>query len=68
MIVGPINVLLWRLVRGMVGAGAEPSEPWLRRVTRLLVLDHLDRLIRQILREVIPLFRRVRPFDRFYKS
>src|SRR5262245_7304868 len=42
-------------MRRVVGAGTEPHEPRLRRVGGLLVADHLQSLIDEILREVIAL-------------
>ena len=51
------------MVRRVVGARAEPHEPRLRRVAGLLVAEHLDRLIGQILREVIALLRAVGLLD-----
>ena len=47
------------MVRRVVGARAEPHEPRLRRVAGLLVADHLDGLVGEVLREVIALLRPV---------
>ena len=58
-----VDVLLRRMVRRVIRAGAEPHEPWTRRRGRLDVTDHPDRLIGKILREVIALLRRVRLLD-----
>ena len=52
-----VDVFLRGMVRGMVGARAEPHEPRLRGVAGLLVADHLDGLVGQVLGEVIALLR-----------
>ena len=52
--VGP---LLEHMVRGVTGAGAEVGEPRLVRRDHLGVLDELDRLVGEVLRQVIALFR-----------
>ena len=47
------DVLLRRVVRRVVGAGAEPEVPGLLRRGRLAVGDERDRLVGQVLREVV---------------
>ena len=54
-----VDVLLRAVVRRMVGAGAEPHVPGPRRVGGVMVAEHAERLVGQILGEVIPLFRAV---------
>ena len=58
-----VGVLLGAMVRCVVGTRTEPHEPRLRRVRRLLIAQHPERLVGEILREVIPLFRRRRLID-----
>src|SRR5262249_6217303 len=58
-----VDVLLWCMVRRVVRAWTEPHEPGLRGVARLLVANHLQRLIREIPGKVISLVGRVRLFD-----
>src|SRR5262245_48295658 len=52
-----IGISFGGMVRRVVGAGAEPHEPGLGRVCRLLIPQHRDGLVGQILREVVALFR-----------
>src|SRR5262249_32048320 len=54
-----VDVLLWAVVRGVVGAGAEPHVPGPGRVGGPLVAEHLDGLVGQVLRDVVALVRAV---------
>jgi len=58
-----VDVLLGAMVRSVVRARTIPHEPRLRGVAGLLVSDHSDGLVCQILREVIALLRVVRRLD-----
>jgi len=60
-----VDVFLRCVVRRMVRAGTEPHEPRLRRIAGLLVANHLQRLIDEILGEVITLFRTIGLVDEF---
>ncbi len=51
------------MVRGVVRAGAEPHEPRLRRIAGLLIANHRDRLVGEVLGEVVALLRAVRLVD-----
>src|SRR5271170_414116 len=50
-----IDVILRSMMRCMIGAGAEPHVPRLRRIAGLLVADHANSMVSEVLREVIPL-------------
>ena len=52
-----VDVLLRGVVRGVIGARVVEHEPRLRGAGGLLVPDHLDRLIGQVLGEVVALLR-----------
>ena len=54
-----VDVVLRSLMRRMVGAGAEPHVPGLRRIAGLLVANHADGLVGQVLREVIAILRAI---------
>ena len=58
-----VDVVLRAMMRGVVGAGAEPHVPGARRVGGVMVTEHAERLIGEILGEVISLFRAVRLVD-----
>ena len=58
-----VDVRLRAMMRRVVGAGAEPQVPRPRRVRGVMVAEHAQRFIRQILGEVIALFRAVRLVD-----
>ena len=58
-----VDVVLRAMMRRVVGAGAEPHVPGPRRVGGVMVTEHAERLIGEILGEVIPLFRAVRLVD-----
>ena len=58
-----VDELLRRVVRGVVGAGAEPQEPRLVRVRLLGVADEPERLVGQVLGEVVALLGPVRLLD-----
>ena len=57
------DVLLRRVVRRVVGTRAEPQVPGLLRRRGLAVRDVGDRLVGQVLREVVALLREVRLVD-----
>ena len=58
-----VDVLLRCVVGRVVRSRAEPDEPGLRGVRGVLVADHADRLVREVLRQVVPLLRGVRRLD-----
>ncbi len=58
-----VDVLLRAVVRGVVGPGAEPHEPRLRRARGPQVLQHLDGLVGEVLGQVVALFGGVGRFD-----
>jgi hypothetical protein len=58
-----VDVLLRRVVRGVIGAGAEPHEPRLRGARRPQIAQHLDRLVGEVLGQVVALFGGARRFD-----
>src|SRR5947207_13073811 len=51
------------MMRGMMSAGREIQEEWFIRCHLLAICDELDRLVGQILSEVITLFRSFRRID-----
>src|SRR4029450_567985 len=55
-----IRILFWGMMRRVICARAEPHEPRLRRIAGLLVADHLDSLVGQVLGKVIAVLRSVR--------
>src|SRR3954453_12474424 len=55
-----LDPVLRRVMRGMTGAGGVVEEERLLRRDRLRVLDELDRLVGDVLAEVVALFRRLR--------
>ncbi len=60
VLVGPLRR---DVMRRVIGPRAEPGEPGPRRSRNLDVADHLDRVVRQILGEVVALLRLVRLVD-----
>src|SRR4029079_9205450 len=58
-----VGVVLGRLVWRGIGAGTEPHEPGLRRVGVALIAEHSERLIREILREMVSVLHRIRLID-----
>ena len=58
-----VDVILRSMMRRVVGTRAEPHEPRLGRVRRLLVAQHPDRVVGQILRQVIALVRAIGLLD-----
>ena len=58
------DVVFRRVVRGVVRARVVPHEPRPRRVAGLLVADHRDGLVREVLRQVIALLGSVRRVDK----
>ena len=57
------DVILGRMVRGVVGAGAEPHVPRLGGRGRVLVAQHPQRLVSQVLRQVVALVGAIRRLD-----
>ena len=59
----PVGPLLGHVMRGVAGPGSEVQEPRLVGIRRLAVTDVLERLVGDVLREVIAVLRQVRLID-----